>query len=387
MPGRRKSQKSKSKSQRAQKMSEKECSRRSWLECETPHNACKAWDYRSVFGYQASPAEVRHTCTFVPALQQTLRKAKAQSCEPPGCLCTTSKRPYTHTYRGRTYCDSESQPLAVDLVRGVGAYTISFNALLPRIKYLPVQLMRKLKNEVSLRGPWRSILSAAKAAGYGTMAGVFQFMLSSFVRNACLASTYYYGPAARGVLNLPLLGPSFVNVSPLRQVGAKDYALPVSKSVQVGFEKMCREMKHIVLNMSSPGYMRIFRAYNGVVMGTVGAQEEIFFRGWISRFTERVKRPIYRFLKKLGLRDKAQDKYVERIFVAINAVISGVLFGLAHISNLGDGSGGFLYKQAVHCQVVFTAVLGVVLSYLKRYTTLVTAFVSHFMHNAIASFV
>jgi hypothetical protein len=273
----------------------------------------------------------------------------------------------------------------VELTKGVSELTISLNAPLTRIRYLPVQLMRKLKNNLSLYGPWKSILHTTKAMGYGTMAGVFSFILSSFVRNACLASTYYYGKGARGVLNVPLLGPSFVNVSPLKWVGAKDYALPMSKSMKFGFEQMCSEIKIIVENMSSPGSVRT--AFQGTMVGMVGAQEEIFFRGWISRFTERVKRPIYRFLKKLGLQDKAQDKYVDRIFMAINAVISGILFGLVHIVNLGDDSHGFIYKQGIHCQVIFTAVLGVVFSYLKRYTTLTTSFVSHFVHNVTASFI
>ena len=69
--------------------------------------------------------------------------------------------------------------------------------------------------------------------------------------------------------------------------------------------------------------------------------------------------------------------------MAVNAVFSGVLFGLVHLTNMPKNPTD-IKRRAVLCQVVFTSVMGFVYTFLARYTTLATAWVAHFVHNFTA---
>ena len=149
---------------------------------------------------------------------------------------------------------------------------------------------------------------------------------------------------------------------------------------RAAFRKMVRELRTVAGSLAKGGRNKL----PTLIISVMGAQEEMFFRGWLSRFAERCKRPVFAFLKRCGFDDqKTKERHVERIYMAINAVMSGILFGLVHLQNM-SGKKGFLEKKAVLCQVVFTTVMGFVFTYLKRFTNLTTAWIGHFVHNAMA---
>ena len=146
------------------------------------------------------------------------------------------------------------------------------------------------------------------------------------------------------------------------------------------FRSMCREMTRAARNARRPGK----RAAVGLIPSVGGGQEEKFFRGWLGRFVEHIKKPIFRFLRRCGFRNtRKNEKYVERVYMAVNAVFSGVLFGLVHLTNMPKNPTD-IKRRAVLCQVVFTSVMGFVYTFLARYTTLATAWVAHFVHNFTA---
>ena len=91
----------------------------------------------------------------------------------------------------------------------------------------------------------------------------------------------------------------------------------------------------------------------------MGGQEEKFFRGWLGRFVEHIK-AIFRFLRRCGFRNtQKNEKYVERVYMAVNAVFSGVLFGLVHLTNMTKNPTDYKAARGA-VPVVFTSVMGFV---------------------------
>lgn len=345
------------------------CHNRSVWRCATPDNACVVKNMR---------------CVFSRGHHEQLRRALNHRCEKPECLCTTEARPYTRTYRGRTYCDSlPMTPLEVVS----GGYTAFYSSMPPaNLIEFPFQLYQRISERIHLRGAWNTIVQGARDVALGTVAGVVTFVGTSIIRNACMALSLYYGARGAGRLRVSRIAIKLINVARARPDEASRAAQHAvgdawSRAMRGAFRSMCREMTRAARNARSPGKKR---AVGGLMLSVMGGQEETFFRGWLGRFVERIKKPIFRFLRRCGFRnDRTNEKYVERVYMAVNAVFSGVLFGLVHLTNMPNNPTD-MARRAVLCQVVFTSVMGFVYTFLARYTTLATAWVAHFVHNFTA---
>lgn len=196
-----------------------------------------------------------------------------------------------------------------------------------------------------------------KSLTTGAVAGVLVFLVTSIVRNTCMVAMRAGGMPAIGMSTL--------------------FGITLTDATKLVGKNVATEIKTIV----EGSVTRWIAA--ALPMSLLGATEENLFRDTLPKLMDgirdRLEATIERVLKKISS-GTPTPKQVQKIYGVIVCIVSSMAFGLFHLQNL-------LYfdRVSVYCQVVFTAVMGIFMSVLRRFSSLYSAWIAHFTHNFIAA--
>ena len=120
----------------------------------------------------------------------------------------------------------------------------------------------------------------------------------------------------------------------------------------------------------------------GRIYGNFGAQEEYIFREFlIELLNTKIKIPTEKLLKKIFNKSNNIDQKINGIYWILETFLSGCLFGLYHLTNLGVMS-----KEDVFEQVFLTTFMGFFLNIIKSINPNVyLVWLVHYYHNFLAS--
>lgn len=128
-----------------------------------------------------------------------------------------------------------------------------------------------------------------------------------------------------------------------------------------------------------------------LVMGTIGAGEEGLFRETMPKLLEKLRPKIEKILDKISSyffdkeKPKTKAHTIKTMYTILSCLVCGISFGLFHVSNLLFMENNAQNKISVYCQVVFTAIWGTFLNYMRARKGLsnIGSFTNHFVHNFV----
>ena len=110
-----------------------------------------------------------------------------------------------------------------------------------------------------------------------------------------------------------------------------------------------------------------------------GAAEETLFRETLPKLLEKIKPYLYSFYEKEfhDIQERELDYQVEQTTSILISSITGIYFGLIHITNNR-------LDRAI-CQVIQCITGGVFYSYMKKKMGLLSCWIVHFTHNFLST--
>lgn len=282
-----------------------------------------------------------------------------------GCQCLLEK-PYEYSYRGRKYCTNK---LKFD----------SFNeAFFNRPKAYKFTEISAIRKEIKKYGLLKAIKK--NLANFGIAAGLA--LGQQLVSRILVVLCRIYLDSWHGNYQTVFVRDVFMD---------KDGEMMGFNGIWLNNKSLSDNIKLI-----SKEYFSAFkkdlnfdvkRIPEGFLSGYMGAQEEYIFRETLSDYTQMLKPKIFELMNKFNLSDKITIENVKLVYTMIDVIFTGLLFGLAHLTNLQIDNGqhiNFEDKQFINsviCQVCFTAITSWIWYFLAKYRNLQTAWLQHFFHN------
>lgn len=341
------------------------CDQRKFYNCQKGYNSCKF-------------SVTKMKCQFDSQLQQELIKAIVDECQDE-CVCTR-QRPYKNYYRGRNYCSDESEKITVleslssmtrfstDLMplglstiyhwtlqsvlnldrRYYEDNTVFFfihSAVIPNL----INLIRASKNlmyEIDNQGFKKVFKKYFKVIGISSLMGLPNITLNYIISWVCHKLIHgtelnyklsNFRPDEEGI------GVNF-NITKSKRIS--DWTIQTIESLGVAF---------------------------------VGAAEETLFRETLPKLLQKIKPYLYSFYEKEfhAIQDRELDYQVKQTTYILITSITGIYFGLMHISN------GSLDRTI--CQIIYCIIGGVFYSYMKKKMGLISCWTVHFTNNFLAT--
>ena len=341
------------------------CDQRKFYNCQKGYNSFKFSVTKMKF-------------QFDPQLQQELIKAIVDECQDD-CVCTR-QRPYKNYYRGRNYCSDEPEKITVleslssmtrfssDLMplglstiyhwtlqsvlnldrryyRDSVVFFFIHSAVIPNL----INLIRASKNlmyEIDNQGFKKVFKKYFKVIGISSLIGIPDIILTKIISRVCHM---------------------LIHGTELNDKLSNFYPDGVSFGVNFNIRKSKRISNWTIQTIES------LEASLG------GAAEETLFRETLPKLLQKIKPYLYSFYEDEfhAIQDRELDYQVEQTTSILISSITGIYFGLSHISN------GRLDRTI--CQIIFCIIGGVFYSYMKKKMGLLSCWTIHFTHNFLAT--
>lgn len=300
-------------------------------------NFCKSLNYDDCTDENSfcSYSSENH-CFYNPDQEQQFIDSINYQCYH-NCQCP-EERPYEYTYRGkRKYCTNNLK---------------TFNLIYLESKAYRWTELSSIRKKLKKDGLLGFLKKTVPSLFVGTISGIAKQFLSRVINLYC--HTYLNQKKWLGI--------------------DKNY-------LEAANSKYSIMKENFIKDVTSMNFKTKFENISkGVFWGYFGAQEEYLFRSDLSDYTQSLKPKIFKLMRKFNFSDKVTIKNVNKIYFLFDMVITGVLFGLVHLTNLEYNKN----IKSVLCQVVFTTLGSWIFYFLAKFDKLRTAWFAHFSHNFFA---